>query len=120
MKAELKQEWIRRLRSGEYSQTRGVLKRSGFSNGHCCLGVLCDILDPKGWSLPHSLDKCQWQDMSFTQIPTAWRLEIGLKTGDMVYLQCMNDGGHSDDEPIPRKSFVGIADWIEENVEVTA
>lgn len=38
---EIKAEWLRRLRSGEYPQTRrGVLRAGG---GYCCLGVLCDI-----------------------------------------------------------------------------
>lgn len=35
--------WIEALESGRYTQTTGVLHDD---NGYCCLGVLCDIVDP--------------------------------------------------------------------------
>lgn len=41
------QAWAKALRSGEYKQTTGALRRSAVSDtqgeGYCCLGVLCDI-----------------------------------------------------------------------------
>lgn len=40
MKQEIKEKWLKALRSGEYSQTKGVLRDA---NGFCCLGVLCDL-----------------------------------------------------------------------------
>ncbi len=47
-------KWIKALRSGEYSQTTGVLRRkftdafgTQIGVGYCCLGVLCDIFKPK-------------------------------------------------------------------------
>jgi len=39
------QKWVTALRSGEYSQTNGWLQDD---NGHCCLGVACDIFIPDG------------------------------------------------------------------------
>lgn len=58
MKTEIQQELVRRLRSGDYSQARGVLNRVGFAEwethqenkmlGHCCLGVLCEIAVDEG------------------------------------------------------------------------
>lgn len=39
MNPQIKAEWQRRLRSGEYDQGRDYLKRDG---KHCCLGVLCE------------------------------------------------------------------------------
>jgi len=42
--------WVAALRSGEYSQTNGWLQDD---NGHCCLGVACDIF------IPHSLKGLQ-------------------------------------------------------------
>lgn len=39
MNPDIKTEWQRRLRSGEYQQGQGYLKRDG---NHCCLGVLCE------------------------------------------------------------------------------
>jgi hypothetical protein len=39
--------WVKALRSGEYKQTTGALRRSSSTEtmpeGYCCLGVLCDI-----------------------------------------------------------------------------
>jgi hypothetical protein len=40
-KQEIKTEWLKRLRSGDITQTQGVLGRTDGSR--CCLGVLCDI-----------------------------------------------------------------------------
>lgn len=40
MKPSVKKKWLSALRSGKYKQTQKTLKDS---NGHCCLGVLCDI-----------------------------------------------------------------------------
>ena len=38
--------WIAALRSGQYKQCRNRLKDG---DGFCCLGVLCDIVDPTQW-----------------------------------------------------------------------
>ena len=41
MNPEVKAEWVKALRSGEYKQTKHVLHRVG--GGYCCLGVLCEL-----------------------------------------------------------------------------
>jgi hypothetical protein len=41
---EIKAEWQRRLRSGEYKQGRGALYRQE-TDEYCCLGVLCRIAE---------------------------------------------------------------------------
>ncbi len=41
MKENIKQKWLKRLRSGEIEQNIGSLGRPDGSR--CCLGVLCDI-----------------------------------------------------------------------------
>ena len=41
MKAEIKAQWIKALRSGKYKQGRGALRKT--DNTYCCLGVLCDL-----------------------------------------------------------------------------
>jgi hypothetical protein len=46
MSLELKQKWVDALRSGEYRQSKCGLRTP---DGFCCLGVLCDIVDPNGW-----------------------------------------------------------------------
>lgn len=47
MKAEVKAEWIKRLRSGKYTQTTGALHRvlgdDPRGDRYCCLGILCEI-----------------------------------------------------------------------------
>lgn len=43
---EIKAKWIEALRSGRYLQGVGALKKD---TKFCCLGVLCDVKDPKGW-----------------------------------------------------------------------
>jgi len=40
MNPQIKQKWVSALRSGEYQQTKGFLRKE---DGFCCLGVLCDL-----------------------------------------------------------------------------
>ena len=40
MNKEVKEKWLKALRSGEYKQASGQLTIDG---NFCCLGVLCDI-----------------------------------------------------------------------------
>ncbi len=45
-------QWVAALRSGEYSQTKGILRDN---RGFCCLGVACDLFSkqvPNGWWMP--------------------------------------------------------------------
>ena len=42
MNKEIKDKWVKALRSGEYKQGRLYLQRD---NLFCCLGVLCKVLD---------------------------------------------------------------------------
>ncbi len=51
MKPEVKEAWVKALRSGEYKQTKGFLKDD---EGYCCLGVLCDVYDKQEVSLGES------------------------------------------------------------------
>lgn len=44
---EVLRAWVAALRSGEYQQTNGTLRRD---NAFCCLGVLCDIAPNMEWS----------------------------------------------------------------------
>lgn len=45
MDQAIKAQWIAALRSGEYAQTTGRLRRD---EGYCCLGVLCDLAEKAG------------------------------------------------------------------------
>ena len=39
MKAEIKEQWLKDLRSGDFAQVEGTLSDG---EGYCCLGVLCE------------------------------------------------------------------------------
>lgn len=46
MNPEIREQWCKALRSGEYKQTTGALRRlpePSSPPGHCCLGVLTDL-----------------------------------------------------------------------------
>lgn len=47
MDSKIKRKWIAALCSRKYAQTDSCLKDN--NNSFCCLGVLCDIIDQKGW-----------------------------------------------------------------------
>lgn len=58
---EVKKRWLEALRSGKYSQGKGALRSP---EGFCCLGVLCDALDPSQW------DGCDY-DSEMLVLPAA-------------------------------------------------
>lgn len=49
MKPEIKQQWVDALRSGDYTQGKGMLTQYDYNQDgskvrmDCCLGVLCDL-----------------------------------------------------------------------------
>jgi hypothetical protein len=108
MKADIKRRWIEALRSGKYEQTTRVLHRA--NDGFCCLGVLCDLLDPTRWGTPYTIiDKnssilAQRWDSYASRIAPEKRIEVGLDELAEDDLMCMNDNG---------RSFSEIADYIE-------
>lgn len=53
MKKAIRDAWVNALRSGEYQQGRGTLRRFNTDDGvrsdsYCCLGVLCDLAERAG------------------------------------------------------------------------
>jgi len=47
MNKDIKAKWLAALRSGKYKQGKGELIEELIDGpAHCCLGVLCDIVDP--------------------------------------------------------------------------
>lgn len=46
----VKAEWVRRLRSGDYEQGNGFLRNQ--YDEYCCLGVLCEVVEPDKWVQP--------------------------------------------------------------------
>jgi hypothetical protein len=125
MDQEMKQKWIDALRGGNYLQNQGCLKAEVYEGkiGYCCLGVLCDLVDPDAWSnVTDGWDRFAFGVTESTVYPPDSIKEkfdlrkdivIDLGKGDVrikkVYdfLADMNDEG---------KTFEEIADWIEENL----
>ena len=95
---EARAEWKRRLRSGDYPQTTGALCKEG--GGHCCLGVLCEIMVEEGM-IEKTIDRngtiCF--GVEYAILPDIVTEFIGLKTAngshlwDGSCLSSLNDKG---------------------------
>jgi len=63
MKKSVKKIWLNALRSGEYNQGEGRLRRgSGSEAQYCCLGVLCDLYRK---SAVGKKKRAKWNDVGF-------------------------------------------------------
>lgn len=103
MNKEIKDRWIKALRSGEYEQGRHRLRPD---YKFCCLGVLCDVIDDSKWV--EFEDGNIAYNMNLDVLPKALRNDIGLDFEAMKRLAHLNDEEEA--------SFGEIADWIEENL----
>lgn len=126
MKPEIKERWLKALRSGEYTQGRGSLrytKREKQVDAFCCLGVLCDIAQKDGighWGGVYEGEQTfqtgsqkngfsYGSETALTSSVLSWAgLEVAgstvfIKRSDTTLAQ-LNDSG---------KSFKEIADIIE-------
>lgn len=109
------------LRSGEYTQTAGVLHRLEAAGnrpaGHCCLGVACDLfadeLDLRKVPDLHIEGFGAGDDIEYDYLPEVVRTHLGFATasgtfddgdGCSVSLADLNDEG---------ATFSEIADTIE-------
>jgi hypothetical protein len=117
MKQDIKEEWVKRLRSGDYKQVMGRLKIANRSEviGYCCLGVLCEIAKEHGvvgevedrehWPARYYIAVNDPLDVSAYVLPKAvyrWA-QIDPDTADM--LASCNDYFH--------ENFSAIANRIE-------
>lgn len=112
MNKELRDKWITALRSGEYKQGQSALRTSTkHGDRYCCLGVLADIVDSKGWrrKLFPGLDWTIHRTES-GRLNKTLRHRIRLDVEIENQLIDMNDNG---------KRFKTIANWIEKNIELT-
>lgn len=116
MNPEVKAKWLEALRSGNYQKTKAVLKRANIdgSIGYCCLGVLCEISGKGQFSYDTSLGCFSFtgsfgavQSMPPSSVCEWAGLQEDFSLDVPNLLARMNDDG---------KSFVEIADWIEQNL----
>lgn len=97
-------EWCRRLRSGDYKQGRDCLRT--IKDRYCCLGVLCDVIDTTKWSKHNFAEKYMF-DGEIALLPD----ESILDADTQCQLTHFND--------VDQWNFDGIADWIEQNITVS-
>lgn len=106
MNAEIKAKWIEALRSGKYEQGRGRLRSE--DNKYCCLGVLCDLIDPGKWVKHEGSDYSYGAGEHATGIPREGDVEVAQVPSNWIgTLASRNDFG---------ANFHQIAHIIEENL----
>lgn len=103
MNPEIKAQWLEALRSGKYKQGRGMLRTP--ENSFCCLGVLCDVVDPNKWKEIYLGEWVYGDRNEVAFLPNEIKRLAGID--DTVTLINMNDG---------KASFKKIADYIENNL----
>lgn len=124
MDKELKDKWVKALRSGEYKQGVAHLVNEndqGHYKSYCCLGVLCKIKGYKDdqFELYNTLTEFVENSDLFpaNEIINTVLEEFGISEKDQDILVTMNDGDNREDVPPQRRhSFNEIADWIERNL----
>lgn len=107
MDAKLKEDWVAALRSGTYEQGRGRLKTPTCQPKYCCIGVLCDVINPKAWNEYGAWRNDNGEGELHRMLENT-RASIGLSTESHNELIKMND---------ERCSFEYIADYIENHVK---
>jgi len=110
MNPEVKEKWVKALRSGEYKQGREYLRKD---DKYCCLGVLCDIYSKAKntkWVQRHYIEGCT------VHLPPEVFIWAGLAEPSPqvseTYLVNHNDGW----EGKKPKSFKQIARLIEKHL----
>jgi hypothetical protein len=113
MDKKVKAKWLKALRSRKYKQTTLALHDS---QGHCCLGVLCDIVEPDKWANDevdgykvHDPKAYRSDSGDSTDLPSDKLCKkVGLDLEVLDQLTRMND--------TEGKKFYQIARWIERNL----
>lgn len=110
MNSAVKEQWVAALKSGEFKQGRGLLKaRKPDGVHHCCLGVLCEILEVSETTVEEDeiiisrFGADVWDSMA----PDVVLKDIHLGHEIAIELARMNDS---------HLSFGHIARWIDNNL----
>ena len=82
MKESLLKSWIAALRGGDYHQGQSrLMKSKGGDRNYCCLGVLCDLIEPEGWEWNEENDEYRFvvdHDSSYELLPLPIAEDVGL------------------------------------------
>jgi hypothetical protein len=127
MNPEIKEQWVTALRSGEYRQGKGALKRKddeGFQ--YCCLGVLCELAIENGVNVKQSVvDGEYFYDNGDMILPQKVRAWAAVEDTNPYIANIFANGGYhrfalaelNDGAPsynMASWTFAQIADLIEE------
>lgn len=125
MNPEIKAEWLKALRSGDYKQGDQRLKgRNDYDDTvrHCCLGVLCELAAEKinisvtNWEPSDDFTEYLFDDceallpksvIEWSGLETHNPIVTDPSTGEQTSIADLNDGGYS---------FAEIADVIEKQL----
>ena len=113
MKKDIKEKWVKALRSGEYKQGKYVLRSQ--ADEYCCLGVLCDLFVKEHnleWIPTDAKDPSERVQQYYALLGNGGILPFAVREwADFLY---------DHQAPVIRRndtdiSFAEIADYIEEN-----
>lgn len=96
------ERWVAALRSGDWRQTTGHLKREG---GYCCLGVLAELLGQLDTDDVGRGSVAVGGGRLYQILPPSVRDVVGMTDSESGTLSSLNDLG---------TTFLDIADKIEE------
>lgn len=116
-------KWLTALRSGEYQQGKNALKRID-QNGnvqYCCLGVACDLINPKWADSPDNYQQEANSQYGFYGWFADTLMESSYGSSEVIDLPFLSDlrydvGKQVADMNDNGATFLEIADWLEENV----
>lgn len=104
MDKKIKAKWLEALFSGEFKQTRGRLKNER-SGGMCCLGVLCNVVNPEGWD---------GTTFRYKNVVESFLLPEGIQHEARIYEDVPYFLSNKND--VTHWNFLQIGNWIKENL----
>lgn len=109
MNEDIKQKWVKALRSGKYTQGKGRLKALSTDGtiNHCCLGVLVEEIHPEYFQV-FGDNQYIGEDYSMTSLSDEIVNEAQMCDDEQGRLINMNDQ--------LGKTFKQIANYIDKNL----
>lgn len=130
MRTALKKRWTKALRSGKYKQGKSALRKQERDTltgdlkpeveTFCCLGVLCDLVEPKEWELYTATG--EYSNGGNPDDCGMPREDLQHKLGlDKPHSRNPNHAGESIADQLAKmnddgRSFKVIANWIEKHL----
>lgn len=119
MRQDIKTEWTKDLRSGEYDQTTGALKSSERLPGMCCLGVLAHLLKEKFPELLKENNIEIIETDEYININKMHNGELGPELRDLIGISNSEEADLINMNDTQKLTFKQIADYIDERIETT-